>query len=182
MLLCGCRDRLRRQQVAGCYCGVAEVWQEVSKDPFVIVGLQSGAMTLFIPVGMQSGLFLQDCWSGTVCAAHTRAHVPYHRPGIVLRQRGTLGPPQGSGSVNPDGITQDLQRALGGPHAMPGPRCQGKRKLPRGLHSWFAIAEFQCVFFLLQICTVIKLQNKPTSKGKQVGQQRSAAKGTCNLH
>lgn len=143
MLLWGCRDRLRQQQVAGCYCGVAEAWQEVSKDQFVIVGLQSGAMTPFIPARMQSSLSLQDCWCGTACAAHTQGTCPLSPHRYRAQEvRETLSPPQGSGSISPDGITWDLQRVLQGPHAMPGPGCQGKRKFPRGLHQVVCYCSF----------------------------------------
>lgn len=91
VLLRGCRDMPRRQQVAGCYCGVADKCQYAGKDHFVTVALQSGAATLFIPTRLQSSLLWQDCQSNRcVGAAHTQGTWPYLHTGTVPSgERGT---------------------------------------------------------------------------------------------
>jgi len=89
VLLWGCRDRLGRRQVAGCCCGVAEACQDAGKDPFVIVGLQRGAATPFIPARLRKGLLLQDYWSGAAWVPHAPgARDPYLHAGTVPGQRG----------------------------------------------------------------------------------------------
>lgn len=188
-LLWGCRARLGGQQGPVVTVGVAEVCQEASKAQLVIVGLQRGAATPFNPAGVQSGLWRQDGCSGAAWVLHTpRARGPYLRTGAVFQaERETLGRSHGSSSASPNSITQGLWHVLGDPIPHLAPGARGGENFQWVFTSWFAPAEFQCVFFLLKTFIVIKLQTKPISKGKRVGMEGGTdggglQKGHAHMH
>lgn len=149
--------------------------QDTGKDWFVIAGSQRGAV--FIPARLQSSLLLQDCQSGPAWVLHTpEARGPYLRTGTVPSREGNAGSVPGLQQRQP------RRHRLGSPASPRGtpdhtwPQVPGEEKVPNGSSPAGFPLQTSNVIFLLKIFTVVKLQNKPISKGKQVGQRRGAAK------
>lgn len=150
--------------------------QDAGKDRFVIVGLQRGAV--FIPARLQSSLLLQDCQSGPAWVLHTpEARGPYLRTGAVPGGEGNAGSVPG---LQQRQLQQHRPGSPASPRGTPDhawPQMPGEEKVPNGSSPAVFPLQTSNVIFLLKIVTVVKLQNKPISKGKQVGQWRCAAKG-----
>lgn len=159
MLLWGCRGVPGRRQGSVC-----------------IAGLQRGAV--FIPARLQSSL-LQDCRGGPVWVLHTpEARGCYLRTGTVPSREGNAGSVPGLQQRQPR--RRHRPGSPASPRGTPDhawPQVPGEEKVPNGSSPAGFSLQTSNVIFLLKIFTVVKLQNKPISKGKQVGQRRGAAKG-----
>lgn len=172
-----------------CFCGVEEIGWDSSKQVFVTLGfidVPGYGQGLICHCRVAEGISdpVHSCqptepsvFAAEVelcgCCAHLEDVSIISAQAACLVGRETLGPSQGFSSASLDGIT------WGNPKPDLASGATGEEISQWVFTSWFPVADFQPIFFLLKIFTAIKWQTKPISKGKQLGWWMCPAKEGC---